>query len=305
MTVNSSTSAAGSARRIIAALFVAALFLGLAAPLPARAAEVSLVDTMQIAVSLEGTSTTVMTMTIAVPDSVTLPATLHFDLPGGYNIMSQGEFDSSPAQPSADTKAVKGETDAAAAMTAYSVTLTKSRRFFCAAIMPVSIYSASAMGSGGVPLAAYSIRAATDIKLLRIGIAPPAADMVGAGGSSLKTFDAGNGVSLYGQEFNDLKKGDTKSVQVAFASKQQAQQGKDAAKQSNAKSGFFTQPIVWVAGAVLIIVVVILIWVLLRQRRSALPSDEGDEGDESNEDDFDVDEDDGTDDEDIAAASDS
>ncbi|MCL2332310.1 MAG: hypothetical protein FWC54_02335 [Actinomycetia bacterium] len=304
MTVNLSTSAVGFSRRIVVALFVAALFLGLAAPLSARAAEVSAVDTLQIAVSLESTSTTVMTMTIAVPDSVALPATLNFDLPGGYTIMDQGEFDSNPAKPTAGTKAVKGETDEAAAMTAYSVTLTKSHHFFCAAVMPVSIYSASAMGNGGVPLAVYTIRAATDIKILRIGIKPPAANMVGAGGSSTKSFDAGNGVLLYGQEYSDLKKGDTKSVQVAFASQQQAQQGQDSAKQkagAAVANGFFAQPIVWVVGAVLIIVVIILVWVLARQRRGIEPADERDDDDV----DFDEDEDDETDDEDVAAASDS
>ncbi|MCL2654958.1 MAG: hypothetical protein FWD65_04570 [Coriobacteriia bacterium] len=294
MTVNSSSSGFSSVcrttgARVIASLFVAALFLGLATPSAAHAAEVTSLDSMQIAVGLETTTTTGMTMTVALPATTTLPATFSFYLPGGYSIEQQGEFDSSPEQPTATTKAVAGTANSEKAMTPYSVTLTKSHNFFLVAHMPVSIYNSSAMGNGGAPLAAFSILAATDITTLQIAIAPPAANMVGAGGKDMKTFNAGNNVKLYGQEFKDVKKGDEKTAQVAFMLQSQAQQ--DAATQAaqnkaasqSPLNNFLSQPLVWVLGALLIIVIVVLVFVIMRQRTRDL-DDESELEDEGGDD---------------------
>ncbi|MCL2324838.1 MAG: hypothetical protein FWC48_04635 [Actinomycetia bacterium] len=285
--------------RLVAALFVAALCVSTLAPAAAPAATpVTAVDKMQVVISLEGTSTTALSMTVNVPGTAALPATVEFNLPGGFKLMDAGEYKDSPTQPTVKTKPRLVSTDAAKALSLYSMTLTKEHNFFVAAAMPVSIYNASAMGGGGVPLALFSVTAATDITDLAIAIAPPAANMVGAGGNSMQTFDAGNNIKLYGQSFKNVKAGETKTVQVAFATDTQAKQGQDAAKKAQAADGFFSQPIVWVLAAVLVIVIVILIFVLMRQRRGMTVEDE--DFDEDLDEDFDEDADEDAD-EDIDA----
>ena len=293
MTVNSSCSTSGStclniSSRFFVAFCALALLAGLiAAPAPARAADVTSLDKLQVALSLssESTATTVLSMSMGVAPSEPLPCTFQFIVPGGYEkIITQGEFDTDPSKPTAQTQATKVSTDDNG--TTYSVTLTKSHNFFFAASMSVSIYNYGAMGNGGVPLAAFTLTPATDVSQLLIAIAPPAANMVGTGGDTIKSFKVDNNVTLYGQSFTDVKKGTAESVQVAFATDQQAQQGQTAAQQkaqAQAASGFFAQPVVWILGVALVLVLVVLVAVIMRQRRGMAPGTSGDDSDEESE----------------------
>jgi len=297
MTVNSSSLSCGSIRHksivliVIAILIALSLCVGLMVPQTAHAAatEVTKLDKMQVAVSLEGTSTTVMAVTVAVPANISLPCSVPIVLPMGYSLIQQGEFDTSPSSPTATTNAVAS--NANSKTITYTFTLNKSHNFFFAASTSSSIYNSSAMGSGGAMLAAFDVTAATDIADLIVGIAPPSTGMIGAGGSSMKTFSAGtdsagNDIKLYGQDFTNVKKGDMKTVQVAFAPQSQAEQDAAAQKQQNSSASsvnnFLSQPLVWVLSALLIIVIIILITVIMRQRQSAA-------GDEEDEDEVDAD----------------
>jgi len=292
MTVNSSLLSCGFIRRkstalVVAALFALSLCIGLMAPQPARAAgAVTTLDKMQVAVSLEGTSTTAMAVTVGVPASVALPCTVPVTIPMGYALVQQGEFDTDPSSPTATTHAVASAPNSATIT--YTFTLTKSHNFFFAATSAASIYNNSAMGTGGATLAAFDVTAATDITSLLVGIEPPASGMTGAGGSTMQTYNAGkdsagNDIKLYGQTFANVKKGDKKTVQIAFMQQVKAQQDAAAQKQSStstAVNGFFSQPLVWMLGAVLVIVIVILVFVIMRQRQNVADDDEFEDEDE-------------------------
>jgi len=292
MTVKSSFLSGGSVCRRVGALLIAALFsvsfcLVLMAPTAASAASaVTTLDKCEVAVSLDGTSTTMMSVAAGVPSSVALPCTVQVFIPMGYKIIHQVEFDTNPSSPTATTKAVAGTITKAG--TPYTFTLTKSHNFFFAATSPVNIYDSNAMGSSGAILAAFDVTAETDITNLIIGIKPPAVGMTGQGDSSLKTFNAGkdnagNTVTLYGDEYSNVKKGDKKTIQVAFMQQAKAQQDATTQQQQNkaasqsSLNSFLSQPLVWLLGAFLIIVIIILVFVIMRQRQNAGVADEADE----------------------------
>jgi len=298
MTVKSSFLSGGSACRRVGASLITALFalsfcLVLLAPSVAPAAQaVTTLEKCEVAVSLDGTSTTMMSVAAGVPSSVALPCTVQVFIPMGYTIIHQVEFDSNPASPTATTKAVAGTITKEG--TPFTFTLSKSHNFFFAATSPVNIYDSNAMGAGGALLAAFDVTAETDITSLVIGIKPPSAGMTGQGDSSLKTFDAGkdsagNEVTLYGQEFKDVKKGEKKTVQVAFMQQAKAQQDATAQQKQNKAASqsqlnsFLSQPLVWLLGAFLIIVIIVLIFVIMRQRQNAGAVDEAEDDEDEPE----------------------